>query len=213
MKAVSVKTMRESDAYTIENLVSSKELMRRAGESIFKAAEWKAPVAIVCGKGNNAGDGYVVASYLKDAGIDCTIILLSDSYSVDGRYYFDHAVMKGVPIRIYDKFFDFSEYGSILDCILGTGFKGDVEGVLAEAIEKINKSGAYVVSADINSGLNGDTGTGNLYVRSDLTVSIGDFKTGHFWGDAAKAMKSKVNVDIGIKIIGPYVDVEDETSR
>lgn len=208
MKAVSVKTMRDSDAYTIEHLVSSKELMRRAGEGIFNAAEWKPPVAIVCGKGNNAGDGYVVASYLKEAGIDCTIVLLSDHFSIDGRYYFNQAVMKGVPVRIYDESFDFSEYGTILDCILGTGFSGNVESVLADAIEKINKSNAYVVSADINSGLNGDTGTGSLYVISDLTVSIGDFKTGHFLGDAGKAMKSKVNVDIGIKIIGPYVEVE-----
>lgn len=86
--------MRESDAYTIEHLVPSKELMRRAGEGIFKAADWKEPVAIVCGKGNNAGDGYVVASYLKDAGIPCTIILISDKFSDDGRYYFDMAKEK-----------------------------------------------------------------------------------------------------------------------
>ena len=207
MKAVSVKTMRESDAYTIENITSSKELMRRAGEAIFKAAEWKAPVAIVCGKGNNAGDGYVVASYLKDAGIDCTIVLLSDDFSIDGRYYFNHAVMKSVPVRLYDKSFDFSGFGSILDCILGTGFKGDVNGVIAEVIEKINSSGAYVVSADINSGLNGDTGLGSTYVKSDLTVSIGDFKLGHFRGNADLAMKKKLNCDIGIKIMGEYEEV------
>ena len=68
-------------------------------------------------------------------------------------------------------------------------------------IEKINASGAYVVSADINSGLNGDTGLGSTYVRSDLTVSIGTFKYGHFRGLADEAMKEKVNCDIGIEII------------
>ena len=73
----------------------------------------------------------------------------------------------------------------------------------ADIVAAINESGAYVVSADINSGLNGDTGTGSTYVRSDLTVSIGDFKTGHFLGDSDKAMKDKVNVDIGIEIRGP----------
>ena len=58
------------------------------------------------------------------------------------------------------------------------------------------------MSADINSGLNGDTGLGDLYVRSDLTVSIGTFKYGHFLGNAKEAMKDKINCDIGIKIIG-----------
>ena len=69
-------------------------------------------------------------------------------------------------------------------------------------IEKINESSAYIVSADINSGLNGDTGLGDLYVISDLTVSIGTYKYGHFLGRAKTAMKNKVNCDIGIKIIG-----------
>lgn len=201
-RMVSVETMRKSDAYTIAHFVDSKELMRRAGEGIFKAAEWKAPVAIVCGKGNNAGDGYVVANYLKEAGITCTIVLLFDKFSEDGRFYYDQAAANGVPAVTYSSDIDFTQYGSILDCILGTGFSGKLKGNTAEVIEKINSSGAYIVSADINSGLNGDTGTGELYVISDLTVSIGDFKYGHFIGDADKAMKSKVNCDIGIKIIG-----------
>ena len=53
-QTVSVETMRKSDAWTIEHLVPSKELMRRAGTAIFEAGQWKAPVAVVCGKGNNA---------------------------------------------------------------------------------------------------------------------------------------------------------------
>ena len=66
-----------------------------------------------------------------------------------------------------------------------------------------------MVSADINSGLNGDTGEGSLFVKSDLTVSIGEFKYGHFIGRAADAMKDKVNVDIGIKIIGDVEEIEE----
>lgn len=200
-KCVSVETMRKSDAWTIANLVPSKELMYRAGKGIFEIAAWKAPVAIVCGKGNNAGDGYVAAALLKDAGIDCKIILLSDDFSEDGKYYFDMAVQKGVPFCKYDNSVDMTQYASVLDCIFGTGFKGEAHGMAKEVIEKINSSGAYVVSADINSGLNGDTGLGTTYVISDLTVSIGSFKYGHFSGYSDKAMKSRVNVDIGINII------------
>ena len=201
VKMVSVDLMRRSDAWTIAHLVTSRELMYRAGRGIFEAADWKAPVAVVCGKGNNAGDGYAVAKLLQDAGIPCRLILLSDKFSEDGRYYYDQAAAAGVPEERYSADTDLSEYASILDCILGTGFRGSVREPIREVIEKINASGAYVVSADINSGLNGDTGTGDLYVRSDLTVSIGTYKFGHFRGEADRAMKEKVNVDIGIKIL------------
>lgn len=192
--------MRNSDRWTIENLVSSKELMERAGRAIFEHADWKGPVGIICGKGNNAGDGFVVASLLKDHGIECEIVLLfEDSFSEDGRYFFDRCVEKEIPV-VHDV--DYGKYKTILDCIFGTGFKGEVREPAKSAIEKINSSSAYVISADINSGLNGDTGLSDLYVISDLTVSIGTFKYGHFLGNAKTAMKEKVNCDIGIRIIG-----------
>ena len=200
-KMVSVDTMRRSDAWTIEHLVSSKELMRRAGTAVFEAAKWQAPVAVICGKGNNAGDGYVAADLMHQAGIDCEIILIADRFSEDGRYYYDICVEHGVKVSLYEAEMDLRRFGSILDCLLGTGFSGEVTGVMKEVIDKINASGAYIVSADINSGLNGDTGLGTTYVISDLTVSIGTYKYGHFCGYADTAMKEKVNCDIGIRII------------
>ena len=198
---VSVDTMRRSDAWTIEHLVPSKELMRRAGTAIYEAGQWKEPVAVVCGKGNNAGDGYVAADLMHQAGLGCEIILIADRFSEDGRYYYDLCVEHGVKVSFYDADTDFSRYGSILDCLLGTGVSGEVTGVMKEVIDKINASGTYIVSADINSGLNGDSGLGTTYVISDLTVSIGTYKYGHFCGYADKAMKEKVNCDIGIRII------------
>ena len=215
-RAVSVETMRKSDAWTIANKVSSKELMRRAGEGIYRAVEWKAPVAILCGKGNNAGDGYVVADLLHRDGIDCTIILIAEKFSEDGQYYFDICREHGIPFILYEEGMDLSRYATILDCLLGTGFSGDVRGIMKEAIESVNhasgsaetgRDSTYVVSADINSGLNGDTGMGTTFVRSNLTVSIGDYKFGHFKGLAGEAMKSKVNVDIGIEIQGEIVEL------
>ena len=200
-KVVSVETMRKSDAWTIEHLVSSKELMRRAGTAIFEAGQWKAPVAVVCGKGNNAGDGFVAASLMHQNNIPCKIILIADRFSEDGKYYYDICMEQGIEAEFYQEDMDFSAYGSVLDCLLGTGFQGTVTGVMKDVIEKINTSGAYVVSADINSGLNGDTGLGDIYVHSDLTVSIGNYKYGHFRGNAGQAMKEKVNCDIGIIIV------------
>ena len=201
LKCVSVDTMRKSDSWTISNLSDSKSLMYRAGAGIYESSSWNGPVGIVCGKGNNAGDGFVVADLLKQNGISCEIILLTDEFSADGKYYYDRAVAGGVKTVKYESGTKFDKYESILDCIFGTGFKGEPAGSYKEAIEEINKSGAYVVSADINSGLNGDTGQGSCYVVSDLTVSIGSYKTGHFAGKAKEAIKNRVNIDIGIVII------------
>ena len=209
IRTVSVDTMRQSDAWTIQNKIPSRELMRRAGEGIYNSAEWKAPVAVVCGKGNNAGDGFVVADLLFKSGIACTVFLLSDSFSEDGKFYYDICAAEGIPMVPFTPDAEFSAFASVLDCIFGTGFKGDPREPYKTAIEKINSSGAYVVSADINSGLNGDTGEGSTYVRSDLTVSIGEYKPGLFLGCAEDAIRERVNVDIGIEIQGDFIWLEE----
>ena len=85
IEVVSVENMRKSDAYTIANITPSLELMRRAGEGVFKSVKnWREPIAIVCGSGNNAGDGYVLAKLLYDAGLKVSIILCEDRFSKDG---------------------------------------------------------------------------------------------------------------------------------
>lgn len=212
---VSTEVMRASDAWTIANLVPSKELMARAGQGIYDSVNllmggWKDPVAVVCGKGNNAGDGFVVASLLKDNGIDCEIFLLyPDNFSEDGQYYFDICKEKNIPYQTFAEDTVLTGFAFVVDCIFGTGIKGDARGLPAAAINAINSSGAIVVSADINSGLNGDTGLGSTAVVSDLTVSIGTYKYGHFAGRAKEVMRSKTNVDIGIVIQGEIIYTEE----
>ncbi|MBQ6892809.1 MAG: NAD(P)H-hydrate epimerase [Clostridia bacterium] len=196
--AISVQRMRDSDAYTIANLVPSKELMYRAAMGIYNAAKWHGNIAIVCGSGNNAGDGYALSCILADNGIKATLVRVSDKFSDDGKYYYDMAVKKGVS---ESKSIDLGWYDIIVDCMLGTGFSGEPRGAYAEVIREINASGAYVISADINSGMNGDTGESVLAVKSDLTVSIGYFKTGMFLGNAPTLIGDLVNVDIGIELI------------
>ena len=70
---LSIKIMRQSDAAAIESGTAQSELMMRAAKGVFSAVSWKAPVAIVCGKGNNGGDGKVLAGLLAEAGIDNTV--------------------------------------------------------------------------------------------------------------------------------------------
>ena len=193
-----VENMRKSDAATIAAGVPGRELMRRAAAGIFSAAEWRAPVAVVCGSGNNAGDGYALALLLREHGIDCTVFLLSDRFSEDGRYYYEKCLAAGIPCLPCPESPDFSGFGSVADCIFGTGFAGEPRGKTKAAIEAVNKSGARVVSADINSGLAGDSGMARAAVRSDLTVSVGFFQPGHFMNMAKDLMREKKNVDIGI---------------
>ncbi|MBQ9387207.1 MAG: NAD(P)H-hydrate dehydratase [Lachnospiraceae bacterium] len=208
---LSVENMCLSDAAAIRDRSGSRELMRCAGESIFGAALWKPPVAVVCGSGNNAGDGYVVAAALFKAGIDVSIILLSDRFSEDGAYYYAKCKKLGIKTVKYDENTDLGTYCTILDCIFGTGFKGKVSGAAKSAIEAINSSGAYVISADINSGLNGDSGMAEICVRSDLTVSIGGYKSGHFLNMAKDVCGRLVNADIGIRPVLPaYHLIEKE---
>ena len=76
IEILSVENMRQSDAHTIAAGCFGRELMMRAGRAIFENADWKPTVAIVCGTGNNAGDGYVLAGLLNDAKIPCTLVLL-----------------------------------------------------------------------------------------------------------------------------------------
>ena len=210
IRVVSVENMRKSDARTIEGGIPGRELMLRAGRGVFHSAEWKPPVAILCGSGNNAGDGYVIALLLHKARIPCELILLSEKFSEDGAYYFAQCREAGIPVRQWESGMDLSSYGTIADCLFGTGFRGEVRGSAREAIEAANNSGAAVIAVDINSGLNGDSGLADLCVRSDLTVSIGDFKTGHFLNMAKDVMKQKVNIDIGIKPVDRTFSLVEE---
>lgn len=207
---LSVEAMRKSDARTIAGGVPGRELMFRAGKAIFEQAEWKPPVAVVCGSGNNAGDGYVIAGLLQAAGIPCEVILLFDRYSEDGAYYLTECREAGVPIRMWESGMTLSGFGTVVDCIFGTGFHGTVEGAAAEAIDRINESGAQVVSVDINSGLNGDSGLAEKCVRSDLTVSVGSFQPGHFLNMAKDVMKAKANCDIGIRPVDEHMGLTEE---
>ena len=199
-KIISVEMMRKSDAYTIANFVPGRELMLRAANGVYESyKEWSGKrIAIVVGGGNNGGDGYALAGILAKKGIPATVIQASDKMSEDGKYYCDIAKELSVEMIPFNEETDLKAYDVIVDCILGTGFTGEVRGAARNAIESINESGAFVISVDINSGMNGDTGEAALAVRSDLTVSIGYLKTGLVTEAAKKYIGRLVNVDIGI---------------
>ena len=197
LDCISVDTMRQSDALTIEKYVPSLELMRRAAEGVFQAAKWHSKVAIVVGSGNNGGDGFALACILHRKNIECAVFTVSQRLSADSAYYAAQAKELGVPILPFTAGC-LDGFDIVVDCLLGTGFRGGLRENYRTAIEAINASGAEVISVDINSGMNGDTGEGELIVHSDLTVTIGFVKHGLVTKNAGRYIKRLVCADIGI---------------
>ena len=199
LDCISVENMRRSDALTIEKYVPSLELMHRAAVGVFRAVDWQGRIAIVVGSGNNGGDGFALACILNEHKIDCAIFTVSQRLSADSAHYAAKATELGVPITPFASgCLDGSDM--VVDCLLGTGFQGALRENYRTAIEEINASNAQVISVDINSGMNGDTGEGELIVRSDLTVTIGFVKNGLVTPNAGKCMTRLVCADIGIHL-------------
>ena len=212
LDCISVGNMRQSDALTIERYVPSLELMRRAAEGVFRAAKWHGRVAIVVGSGNNGGDGFALACILHRENIECAVYTVSQRLSADSAYYAAKAKELGVPILPFTA--DCLDgFDMVVDCLLGTGFQGALRENYRTAIEAINASCAEVISVDINSGMNGDTGEGDLIVRSDLTVTIGFVKHGLVTPNAGNYINRLVCADIGIVLAKEESKICDDTEH
>lgn len=208
-EVITVLNMRNSDEETIKSGIPGKVLMYNAALGVYNSFNWHGKIGIFCGSGNNGGDGYALALILFENGYDVEVVIPKEKFSADGLYYYNKCVEHKVIIKSFNT--SLPHYDICVDCLLGTGFKGDVVGLLADVINYINNSKSTVISVDINSGLNGDNGMTKLAVKSDLTVSIGYLKPGLYLNMAKDYIKSIVNVDIGIKAIDkPYLLLEKE---
>ncbi|MHB8894030.1 MAG: NAD(P)H-hydrate dehydratase [Candidatus Geothermincolia bacterium] len=191
------------------------ELMERAGEAVARAARDMLSstggrrVAIVCGKGNNGGDGLVAARRLAGS-FDSTVYLIGagapEDLSSDSGSNFETLV--GVPVLI-EWMVDAADTAAlsreaatcdlIVDCLFGTGFRGPAAGVHAAAIEAMNDSGRPVLSVDIPSGVEGDTGVvSGPAVIADRTVTFAAPKVGLVQFPGAGHVGVLDVVDIGI---------------
>lgn len=197
LPCISVANMRESDRLTIEKYVSGRTLMYRAALGVYRAVDWHGDIAIAVGGGNNGGDGYALACILKRNHHNCRIVKLSDKLTEDSAYFAEAAQSLGVSMTPY-AIGAFSKADIVVDCLLGTGFQGELREPFLSAVNEINISQAQVVSVDINSGMNGDTGVALTAVQSDITVTIGYVKRGLISKNAARCMKKLVVADIGI---------------
>jgi NAD(P)H-hydrate epimerase len=204
---LSREEMYSLDKYTIEKIgIPGKELMENAGKecSEFIHQELLKPqskVAIFCGSGNNGGDGFVIARYLKNRKYSIKIFLLGtpDKMSPETLENYESCSDLEIEIiQINNAEIELSEFGLIVDAIFGVGLKGVVKGWRADLIEKINSSGKTVIAIDIASGVDADTGQAEVAINADHTLTMANFKYGHFL-EKGREKSGKVKViDIGI---------------
>lgn len=192
MKVATTEEMRAMDRYAIETLgISDEILMENAGIAAACALAGEMEIAgrrfaVFCGGGNNGGDGFVVARKIHSGGGIVKVFLLADRnrYKGAARKNLDRLLNLAVDVRPVESVEDVRSYilhsHAIVDAIFGTGLDRDVEGLPREVIELINASGKPVLSLDIPSGVNGDTG--NLMgkaIRATATVTFGLPKRGN----------------------------------
>ena len=181
-------------------------LMENAGRAVVEfmenhlgSLEGTQPL-VVCGKGNNGGDGFVVTRLLLAKGAKPDCILLGRASELSGDALANHARLKdsGFPVREVSSRADivplFQGRKVIVDAIFGTGLTRAPAGIAAEVIMLINQSGAYVVSVDLPSGLDADTGVPcEPTIRADLTVTMALPKLG-LWLYPGRAYAGAVEV-------------------
>ena len=186
----STAQVRALDAYAIEQLgVPGYTLMKRAGEAALRYLRTRFPVAhrivIVCGAGNNGGDGYVLARFAHAAGLTVTTLAVTSPEELrgDARQAFEDLRASGTQVQPYSRE-RLTQGEVIVDALLGTGLRGPAREEAARVIRDINGSGRPVLAVDVPSGLDSDTGVPlGETVRADCTVTFVGLKTGLFIGE------------------------------
>jgi ADP-dependent NAD(P)H-hydrate dehydratase / NAD(P)H-hydrate epimerase len=214
MIAVTAKQMREIDRLTIEKFgVASLTLMESAGQGVarmilqtFASAASKG-ILVVAGKGNNGGDGLVVARLLQKQKIFCNVVLLAkrQELSPDAAHNLQAFLdIKGKVIEIESSTLSLlhkqiADAEILVDAILGTGTKNEITGLYAAAIAAMNDSGKPIVAIDIPSGLDTDRGTPlGVCVKAAMTVALGYAKLGEVIYPGLSFVGDLTVVDIGL---------------
>jgi len=227
MKIVTTQQMRELDRHTIEDYgVPGETLMDRAGLGVAEVVDYLAkmwgypdpPIILFAGRGNNGGDAFVAARYLKEHGYQVDLSLACEAGQVtgDALSHLSRARAAGISIRELPDKLDWDDIiasvgpppgGIVIDGLLGTGIRGPARGPAAAAIQYVNllSERCLVVSIDIPSGLNSDTGCAEGdAVKADLTLTMGLPKQGLTEPCALDYVGSVEVIDIGIS--GELVD-------
>ncbi len=212
MTGISVKRARRIDITTQKKYgISGKILMENAGLrtaeltlKIIKAKRAMKNICVICGKGNNAGDGFVAARHLINAGANVTILLLykADTFSEDAKY--NYSILKKLKVKlkflgeknITRNYEDIVKQSSlIIDAVFGIGFKGKLDTRFADLFNVINASKKIILAVDVPSGLNADNGLiSPVCIEADYTITFGLAKKGFYLNQGPGAC-GKIIVD------------------
>ena len=215
MFIVTGEEMKRIDKSAIERYgIPSMVLMENAGSKVaqvvleLKNSQCLKKVIVVAGKGNNGGDGMVIARHLVNAGLDVKVFLLGqpDDLQDDTRVNYQILRKMAIPIIpvVTEKDLNMLRIAlvyadAIVDAIFGTGFQGAVTGIGEKAIQLLNKSGVKIIAVDIPSGLESSTGkVHNVCIKAFTTVTLAYPKVGLYINQGADFSGQVIVVDISI---------------
>ncbi|MDZ7343040.1 MAG: NAD(P)H-hydrate dehydratase [candidate division KSB1 bacterium] len=209
-RVLTAKEMAAVDKYTIETLdIPGRVLMENAGRAVFAVIRERwAPLAgkrfaVLCGRGNNGGDGFVVARYLHEVGACCDVFLVGSAKELRGDAQANHAVLTrlGCAVRQIQSLETMPELRHadlIVDALLGTGVRGPLQGLMGQIVTRINESGRPVVAIDLPTGMDADTGEiVGPCVRAETTVTMGCRKQGLLFSPAREHAGKLIVAEIG----------------
>jgi NAD(P)H-hydrate epimerase len=215
MRILSAEQMREADRRTIDDLgIPSLVLMENAGRQVVAAMEAffqdlaERQVAIICGKGNNGGDGFVVARTLHQRGIEVSVFVVGQVAEIKGDARLNIEILGRLGVTVVEiadegqwelHLSEISDHDLIVDALFGTGLKSALSGMYETVIADINGSGIPVVSIDVPSGMSADTPDliGDC-IEATVTVTLGAPKLPLILPPAEEKAGEVVIADIGI---------------
>ncbi len=198
-KILSIKDIQKLEIQEFKKRGNSFSLMENAGTAVAKIILKlikKQPIIVVSGPGNNGGDGFILAEYLRKKGYEV------DVFCLQKKYYKGDALKALNQLQIKSKSIldlKIKKKSVIIDCLFGTGISRKVSGFLRKVIFKINKSKQKTISIDIPSGVHGDTG--KVYgcaIKANKTLALHAKKIGHTRYPGKTYCGKIIVVDIGI---------------
>ena len=230
MRVLNTQQMREADRRTIDEIgIPSIVLMENAGRQAVAAMEAAfedlpaTHVGVVCGRGNNGGDGFVVARTLVQRGIETSVFLLGSVTDVRGDARSNLEVLGRIGLTVVEitnaqewelHFSEISQCELIVDAILGTGFHGQLSGLLETVVADLNGLGVPIVAIDLPTGVSADTpDVEGEAIEASMTVTLGAPKIPLVLPPADSHSGDLVIADIGIpipvldEVDGPYLEL------
>jgi ADP-dependent NAD(P)H-hydrate dehydratase / NAD(P)H-hydrate epimerase len=230
MRVLNTEQMREADRRTIEDIgIPSVVLMENAGRQAVAAMEAafddlaSSHVAVLCGRGNNGGDGFVIARTLLQRGVEASVFLLGSVADVRGDARTNLDILGNIGLTVVEitdaqewelHFSQISECDLVVDAIVGTGFRGQLSGLLETVVADVNGMGVPIVAVDLPTGVSADSHlVQGETIEASMTVTLAAPKIPLVFPPADTRGGDLVIADIGIpypvidELEGPYLEL------